>query len=111
MQGGMQCSKRCASNVTDYHHAQNKLQIKAMLIWTPMLVSVEHQYLTNFKLYWKCRKITNYSHEQNKAEAWPSREVLNMDAPRKSAWMYGVNKQRTILKNYVQNGMEEKFQS
>lgn len=57
-----------------------------MLILTPMLVSVEHQYVTNFKLYWKCRKITSLSDKQNKAEARPSREVLNMHVPRDSAW-------------------------
>lgn len=63
------CSKQYATNVIDYDHAQNKLQIKAMLILSPMLVSVEHQYMTNFKLYWKCRKITSPSDKQNKAEA------------------------------------------
>lgn len=40
-----------------------------------MFVSVEHQYTTNFKLYWKCRKITITSKRQNKAEAWPSKEA------------------------------------
>lgn len=38
-------SKQYAANVIDYDHAQNKLQIKAMLNLSPMLVSVEHQYM------------------------------------------------------------------
>lgn len=44
-----------------------------MLILSPMLVSVEHHFMTNFKLYWKCRKITSSSDRQNKAGPWLSK--------------------------------------
>lgn len=73
------CSKQYATDVIDYNHTQNKLQIKAMLILSPMLVSVEHQYTTNFKLYWKCKKNHKPSDKQNNAENWLAKEGLYKD--------------------------------
>lgn len=85
------CSKQYATDVIDYNHTQNKLQIKAMLILSPMLVSVEHQYTSNFKLYWKHRKNHKPSDKQNNAENWPAKRVSTRTS--------GVNTWRILLKN------------
>jgi len=81
-----------------------------MLILSTMLVSAEHQHTTNFKLYWKCRKITSPSDKQNKGEAWPSKEVLNLHI---SGTLKGhkVSTLENHSQKLVQNGMEEKFES
>lgn len=71
-----QCSKQYTANVMDYNPAQNKLQIKATLILSPMLVSVEYQY-PSFQLYCKCRKVTSPADKGSK-EAWFCKEVPNI---------------------------------